>query len=544
MTDLLLTGARFLTMDPRRPVARAVSITGDRVVAVHDEPSPDVRADRVVDLDGSTVVPGLSDAHNHMAWFGMNLLEVDLGTPPVHDLDDVYAAVAERAATLAPGAWVVGSGYDQNKLGGHPDRDRLDAVAGGRPVWLKHTSGHMCQVNSAVLDRLGLADAGRDVPGGAVVVDASGRPTGLLQERAQSLVSDLVLPHRLDDLVDAVERAGLRYLSEGLTSVTEAGIGGGWIGRSPVELDAYQRAREQGRLPVRVELMVAHDALHPLPAHADDHLRLGLDLGVRTGLGDDWLRIGPAKVFSDGSLIGRTSAMCDDFADLPGERGFLQDDADALHRRIVDLHVSGWRVAAHAIGDAAIDLVLGAYAEAQRVLPRADVRHRIEHFGIARDDQVARAAELGVVPVPQGRFVNEIGDGMVTALGPDRVPWAYRARSILDAGLCLPGSSDRPVVDGAPLLGVHDLVNRRTSSGAPFAPHEALTAHEALHAFTMGSAWAGHRERTSGSLTPGKVADLTVLDADPTAVDPDTIAGIGVRATYVGGRLAFERGPS
>ena len=277
------------------------------------------------------------------------------------------------------------------------------------------------------------------MPGGLVVTDADGRPTGLLQEQAQQLLNRLVLPYPVDTLVDAIERAGRVYLSQGITSVVEAGVGGGWIGKSPVEVAAYQRALDLGRLPVRVELMVAADVLHALHAHEDDGIVLGLDLGIRTGLGDDRLRIGPVKIFSDGSLIGHTCAMTEDFADTPGERGYLQDDAAALRTRILDAHRSGWRVAAHAIGDAAIDLVLDAVEEAQRRWPRPDVRHRIEHFGVSRPDQVARAAALGVVPVPQGRFVGEIGDGMLRALGPERAGWAYRYRSLLDAGITPPG---------------------------------------------------------------------------------------------------------
>lgn len=544
MTDLLVVAQRVLTMDPAHPSARAISVVGDRVAAVHDDPADAPAAARTLDLGAATIVPGFHDAHNHMAWHGLNLLEVDLSTPPMHDLAGVYAAIADRAAGLGPDDWVVGNGYDQNKLGGHPDRDALDRAAGGRKVWLKHTSGHMCQVSSAVLADLGIAERGVDVDGGRVVTDTSGRPTGLLQEQAQTLVNGLVLPYPVAALTDAVERAGRQYLAEGITSVTEAGIAGGWIGRSPVELAAYQNAYDAGRLPVRVELMVAHDALHPLDAHAEDDAVIGLDLGIRTGFGDDWLRIGPAKVFSDGSLIGRTAAMCSDFADTPGERGYLQADAGYLHERIVDLHRSGWRVATHAIGDAAIDVVLDAYADAQRRHPRADPRHRIEHFAVANPGQLQRTVDLGVVPVPQGRFAYEIGDGMIAALGPERTAWAYRQRSVLQAGGCLPGSSDRPVVQGAPLLGIHAMVNRRTSSGQPFNVGEAITAAEALSAYTMGSAYASHAEHARGSITPGKLADLTALSGDPTSCDPAAIETIDVVATVVGGRPAYSQEPA
>jgi predicted amidohydrolase YtcJ len=530
--DLLLTNARVRTLVGNQ-VAPAVAIWRDRIVALEDVP-----AHRTIDLGGAVVTPGFHDAHNHMAWYGLSLDEVDLRVPT---LDALYDAVAARAATAPEGAWIVGAGYDENKLGVHPDRDVLDRVAPGRRVWLKHTSGHMCVVNGLLLDDLGLADAAVDVPGGLVVVDAAGRPTGLLQEQAQQLLNRLVLPYPVDTLVDAIERAGRVYLSQGITSATEAGVGGGWIGKSPVEVAAYQRAVDLGRLPVRVELMVAADVLHPLPAHDSDGMPLGIDLGIRTGLGDDRLRIGPVKIFSDGSLIGHTCAMTEDFADTPGERGYLQDDAEALHQRILDAHRSGWRVAAHAIGDAAIDLVLDAVEEAQRRWPRPDVRHRIEHFGVSRPDQVTRAAALGVLPVPQGRFVGEIGDGMLKALGPERAGWAYRYRSLLDAGIIAPGSSDRPVVDGAPLRGIHDMVNRLTDGGLPCGPEEAISGLEALTAYTLGSAYASHAERDRGTVAVGKYADLAVLSDDPATVDPTAIRDIEVLSTVLAGEVVWSR---
>lgn len=529
--DLLLRNARVRTLEGagRAEVAPAVAILHGRVVALSEVP-----ARRVIDLGGAVVAPGFHDAHNHMAWYGLSLAEVDLRVPT---LGDLYDAVAARAATLGPDEWVVGAGYDENKLGAHPTRDALDRAAGGRPVWLKHTSGHMCTVSSAVLAQLGLADAPVEVPGGLVRVDSAGRPTGLLEEQAQQLLSRLVLPYPVATLVKAIERAGRAYLAQGITSVVEAGIGGGWIGKSPVEVAAYQLARDTGRLPVRVELMVAADVLHPLTAHATDEVSLGIDLGIRSGLGDDRLRIGPVKVFSDGSLIGHTCAMTEDFADTPGNHGYLQGDAAALTATILEAHRSGWRVATHAIGDAAIDLVLDAYDEAQRRWPRPDARHRIEHFGVSRPDQVARAAALGVVPVPQGRFVGEIGDGMLRALGPARAGWAYRYRSLLDAGVVVPGSSDRPVVDGAPLLGMHDMVNRLTDGGLPCGPGEAISGLEALTAYTLGSAYASHQEGSRGTVAVGKLADLVVLSDDPATVDPTTIRDIEVLSTLLGGEV-------
>jgi predicted amidohydrolase YtcJ len=544
VTDLALVNANVLTMDPARPRATAVAITGGRIEKLAASPAEiqAVGPARVVDLRGATVLPGFHDAHNHMASFGRSLAEVDLSSPPIGSLDELYAAIARRAEVTAPGDWVMGSGYDQNKIGAHPDRDALDRAAPGRRVWLRHTSGHMCVVNSPVLAALGIDATAPDVAGGRVATDADGRPNGLLEERAQALVGELVFPFPVAELADAIDRAGAQYLAEGITSGTEAGIGGGWIGHSPVELAAYQTARDQGRLRVRVELMIASDVLHGLGAHPDDGLELGLDLGIRTGFGDGWLRVGAMKIFADGSLVGRTAAMHEEYAGPGAGRGYLQADAAELQATIIAAHRSGWQVATHAIGDLAIDVALDAYARALAQFPRRDPRHRIEHFAVVQPRQVARAAELGVIAVPQGRFASELGDGMLAAVGPARYDWLYRQRSLLEAGMVLPGSSDRPVVTGAPLLGVHDMVNRRTATGAPFNPGEAITAQQALYAYTFGSAYASRQEHIKGSIAPGKLADLVVLSEDPTAVSPDRISGLQVLATLVDGQFRHDTG--
>jgi predicted amidohydrolase YtcJ len=534
---LVLVNGNVLTMDPARPRASALAIAGGRIAALDQVPAG---SEHVVDMGGATVLPGFHDAHNHMIGFGMSLAEVELSSPPVGSLDELYAAVARRAGATAPGEWVIGGGYDQYKLGGHPHRDALDRAAPGRRVWLRHTSGHMCVVNTPVLAALGIDAAATEVPGGRVAVDDGGRPTGLLEERAQLLVGRLVYPYPLAELTGAIARAAEVYLAEGVTSCTEAGIGGGWVAHSPAELAAYAAAREQGRLGVRVELMAAREVLHPLGAHPDDNLVAGLDLGISTGFGDDWLRIGAVKIFADGSLVGRTAALHDPYDGSDGT-GYLQADAAELTGAIIAAHRSGWQVATHAIGDLAVDLALAAYEQALAEYPRRDPRHRIEHFAMVRPRQVARAAALGVIAVPQGRFATELGDGMLAAVGPDRHAWLYRQRSLLDAGMVLPGSSDRPVVAGAPLLGIADMVNRRTASGAPFNPGEAISAEAALRAWTWGSAYASRQEHVKGSIAPGKLADLVVLSEDPTAVSPDRIAGLEVLATIVDGRFAYDR---
>jgi len=531
--DAVYTGARVLTGGDFRPTT-AMAVHGGRIVALGDD-ATELRATRTVDLGGATVVPGFHDAHNHMAWYGMGLDELDVSEAGCRSLDDVYAAVAARAAEQPEGTWIIGRGYDQTKLGGeHPSRHGLDRAAPKHHVNLKHATGHMCVVNSLVLDQLDLAN----VPAGGDVVASDGEPTGLLREQAQRLLDPLLYPVPLADIERAIDRAGRRYVAEGMTSVQEAGIGRGLAGSTPIELAAYQRARDAGRLRVRTTLMVAADSLHPLTHAEDDDVEFGLDLGIRTGFGDDWLRIGPMKLFSDGSLVGRTCAMHQPFAGEPDNVGYFQTAEADIRDVIRRAHRSGWQVATHAIGDRAITVVLDAYAAALAEHPRADHRHRIEHCGVVDDPDLRRVAELGVIPVPQGRFVNEIGEGMRSALGPEREDWCYRQRSFLDAGCVVPGSSDRPVVDGAPLLGMADMVQRRTPAGHVLAPKERISAREALRAYTYGSAYATFAEADLGTLDVGKRADFVALSADPT--DANGLADARVLATAIGGEIVHE----
>ncbi|QPP06637.1 amidohydrolase [Streptomyces bathyalis] len=545
--DLIVRDANVVTLDEDRPSARSMGVLHGRVVGM-DEEIEGLRAHRVLEAGGATVVPGFNDAHCHTAWYGLTLSQLDLST--ARSLDEVYAAVGRHAGTLPEGAWVVGAGLDHHRTGGRPHREALDRAAGGRPVWLKHNSGHLCYVSSEVLRRAGALDPGFEAPvGGVISRDADGSPDGLLEETAQQLAQDQVLPYPVETVADAVQAATRRYLAEGITSFTEAGIGGGWIGQTPVELAAYQLALETGRLNARAQLMIASDALHPLVgAHPGDGITTGLDLGLRTGLGDDRLSVGPVKIFLDGSLLGRTAAVTEPFCGCghaPGagndqQTGYFQDDPDAMTGLVLAAHRAGWSVAAHAIGDRAVDLALDTYERAQREHPGPDVIHRIEHAGIVRPEQLRRFAELGVVPVPQHNFLAAFGDAMAANLGPERTGWTYRLRSFLDLGLSVPGSSDRPVAPGAPLPAIEAMVRRLTDSGAPFGPDERVTAESALRAWTVGSARATGAEPAKGRLRPGMLADFAVLDADPLRTDADRIGAINVLATAVGGDAAHD----
>ena len=529
IADVVYVNGDFLTLAGAQPRTDALAVSAGRVVALGADAAA-LPAGRVVDLRGAPVVPGFHDAHSHTLAFGLSLSELRLTSPPLTSLAELYAVVGERAAQQAPGTWVIAGGYDQNKIGGaHPTRFELDRVAGDHPVWLTHTSGHMCVVNSRVLAAIDLSS--RPKLAALVERDAAGETTGLLLEQAQSLVSDLLPPLGIGVMAAAIGEAHVRYLREGLTSCQEAGIGSGLAGFGPQEPAAYRLARASGVLGVRTTLMFEVDYLDSAPPD---------ELAVLPSNADDWLRLGPVKLFADGSLLGRTAAMAEDFCGDPGNRGQLQRSEVELCSTICRFHAAGWQLATHAIGDRAVEVVLDSYAQALQLYPRFDHRHRIEHCGVATPEQVRRIVALGVVPVPQGRFVGEIGEAMAQVLGPERTPWCYRLRSFLDAGVELPGSSDRPVVAGPPLLGIHDMVNRRTELGNPFVPEEALTPLQALRAYTLGSAFAAFVEHDRGSLEIGKLADFAVLSEDVTRCDPNRIRDVRVEATVVGGVLCYD----
>jgi len=536
--DVLYTNGVFHTQDPDRPLANALGVHAGRVVSLDDE-LPRSYFREVHDLGGAAVVPGFNDAHCHLSFVGQALRYVDLRPAACPTMDDLLEAVRSACERAPEGAWVQGAGYDQNYLENrHPTAEALDTVSGGHPVWLIHNSRHMGVANSAAFERAGYPGRrGLQAPeGGAVPTDADGRAEGLLQETARALVTDSIPKPDVDDIAAMIEAGGSHALQLGVTSVTEPGLGApGHIGHTPFDIAAYQAARAQGGLGVRVTLMPYLTTLHPLTGESGDP-RYGLDLGIYTGFGDEWLRLGPAKILSDGSLIGRSAYVCCDYAVEAGNRGLLQFSRAELRERIIGAHCAGWQVAVHAIGDAALDVAMDIFEEAQQRYPRKDVRHRIEHLSVASDRQIERLASLGLIAVPQGRFVFELGDGAARSLGPERAPLAYRVKSLLDAGLVVPASTDAPVVDMNPILNVHDLVNRRTASGAELGPAERITVEQAIHAYTVGSAYAAHEEHWKGTLGHGKLADFVTLSDDLYTVPSDAIREVTVTATYVGGR--------
>ncbi|WP_437773663.1 amidohydrolase [Arthrobacter sp. KNU40] len=544
--DLLLRNAEIITMDPARPSARSLGVWQGLVVGL-DEDLDGLAAAETLDLGGATVTPGFIDAHCHTTWFGLGLAELDVSK--ARGLDELYALL--RGAMTGDGSdaghWLMATGLSQQQHDGEfPDIRELDRITGERPLFMRHNSGHMAVVNTAALRLAGAEPPSYSNPdGGAIVRDSAGRPTGLVQETAQALIQQLILPYSISEIEAALDRATRHYASEGITSFTEAGVGGGWIGHSPVELAAYQRAAANGTLHARTQVMPVLDVLHLLGGHDDDGSgAAGLDLGIVSGFGNEYLSLGPAKVFLDGSLMGETAAVSHEYCshghkDNTGNTGYFQAEPAMLRERIEAAYAAGWSIAAHAIGDRAVDLAIEILADCDSTYGPRTVPNRIEHASMTRPEQLGRLAAAGIAVTPQASFFHDGGDGMAASLGTERQPWAYRASSFLSAGVTLAGSSDRPVADGNVLRGMQAFVDRKTSSGAVFGnPAERLSPYEALAAYTTGAAAATGMSAMKGSLAPGKLADFTVLSGSP--LDAGNISELQVLATAVGGRFTYN----
>lgn len=531
MSDaFVIKNGTITTMNQNRPSVEAVGVIGDRIVAVGSARSVEdalPRGYRTIDLGGRFCLPGLNEAHNHMIGFGTALGQVVAGSPKVRSIEDIKRNVAERATQTPSGRWIQGRGYDDNKLDErrHPTRYDLDAAAPDHPVIIVNGSGHMSVANSLALKMAGVTRDTPDPQGGHFVKDDQGEPTGLLQETAQDAVRSLIPNPTVDDHVAALARCNDAYVAAGITSSQDAGS------NAPEQLEAYQRAVREGKLKLRTSTMIRENLLPEITG-----------LGIKQGFGNDRLRIGPIKMFIDGSLIGRTAAVSQPFLEDPRDDnlGLTMMPVEEFEDYVWQAHSAGFQIAVHAIGDRAIEMVLNAYEKALKRLPRTDHRHRIEHCGILRPDLIERIAGMHVLAVSQPIFITEYGDGFIRHLGMSRIQLTYPFRSLLDAGITLVFSSDCPVSAFEPLKSIKAAVTERTGTGRSYALEEAISVEEALPLYTVAGAYATFEEHKKGQLKEGMLADFAILDEDPRQVEPERLDDIAISQTIIGGETVYQ----
>ncbi len=527
----VLSARRIHTMEADAPHVQAIAfdaegrILGTGSVEALAARYPDAGR---LDLGEATVVPGLIDAHGHVAGLGMTKLTADLvGT---RDKDEVLARLRAFARDLPAGAWLVGRGWDQNDW---PERDfptaaDLDAAFPDRAVWLERIDGHAGWANSVAMRQVTRDLAGDWQPeGGRIVRDASGQPTGIFVDAAASLVDDARPP--LDEAL--AERAlvlGMQdAVAHGLTGAHDAGV-------DLAGLDRYRRLADRGALPMRITAMAAGDG-DALAALCRDGL-------YRHPSGR--LQMRTVKVYADGALGSRGAALLADYSDDPGNRGLMVTSPDGLHAVARKAMACGVQVATHAIGDRGNHEVLEAYADVLGDRREGDHRWRIEHAQVLAAEDLPRLARMHVIASMQPTHATSDMPWAEDRLGPVRIVGAYSWRQLRDSGARLALGSDFPVESVDPRLGLHAATTRADAQGLPaggWRPEEKLTAFEALRGFTMDAAFAGFAENEVGSLAAGKRADFVVLAEDPLAIPPAGLRELTVLATYVDGRAVYRR---
>ena len=524
--DTVWYNGNLHTMDPRLPHARAIAVSGSRIVAVGNDEEIRPLLDSSgtsVDLRGRTVLPGFIDSHVHFVLFSLNLQRVNLSG--IASKGEALSRVKARAQATPSGEWILGSGWDYNlwKERTLPTREDLDAVAPGHPVGLDSKDVHSFWLNSLALQLAGITAATPDPDGGQIVRDeVTGLPTGVLREKAAEFFHRAKTPPSGPAVGSAI-REGLRYAHR-------AGVTGFHDCEDEQAFIAFQRLAESGELTCRVCIHLAADNL-------DAAIRLGL----RSGFGSERLRIGGLKVFVDGALGSRSACMLQPYTGDPENRGIVVTDRASLQDLTGRASQAGISAAIHAIGDAANRQALDVLETVRAREADRRLRHRIEHVQLLNQADVPRLAQIDIIASMQPQHATADMDMVEAYWSGERIAGAYAWRTLLEAGTKLAFGSDCPVETMDPLSGIHAAVTRRRSDGRPgtqgWRPRECLTVSQAVHAFTMGGAYASGEEGLKGSLTPGKLADLVVLSKDVFNIPPMEIAETRVEATLFDGQV-------
>jgi predicted amidohydrolase YtcJ len=525
--DIAVVNAVVYTVDERRPRAEALAVKNGRIIAVGS--TADIRAlgtpaSRTIDAAGMTVVPGFIDAHCHPASSGLSeLLEVDCNRRTIAEIKE---ALRTRAATLRAGEWVFGFKYDDTKLtDGRPLlRSDLDDACPNNPVRVEHRGGHTIVVNSATFRAANIDRMTPDPEGGRYGRDAAGELTGFVAEKAVERIERAArrAPVTPQQRQEAVKRMSELMTAAGLTTVHDAMA-------TREDFTAYQDALAAGEMRFRVNLLARPELFRSLVA-----------AGVRSGYGNERIRLAGIKLFCDGSASERTMRMSTPYVGRPNDFGILVTTQDALNEAVREAHAAGFQVGVHANGDVAIDMVLRAFDLAVRAHPRPNPRHRIEHCTLINEGILRRIAEQGVIPTPFYTYVHYHGDKW-EQYGEERMRSMFAHRSFLDHGIKVAGASDYIPGPYEPLMAIQSMVTRKDYRGRVWGGNQRITVDEALRICTLHGAHASFEEGLKGSLTEGKLADFVILAEDPHRVDPDRIKDIRVERTVVGGVAVHSR---
>jgi predicted amidohydrolase YtcJ len=524
--ELILHNGNIWTVDAAQPRAQAVAIAHGRFLAVGS--NSDVlnfagAGVRKIDLGGKTVLPGFIDAHSHPAQAGtlhLRMVDCDL-----RSIQAIQAALRERAAKTPAGEWVLGFKYDDTKTeeGRALTIADLDAAVPDHPVHIQHRGGHTAYANSLAFRKAGIDEKTPDPHGGQISHDpATGKLSGRVAESANNYFEKAIpLQFSRDDCREGVKLISKMLARTGITSATEAQ-------GTPNDLRAYQDAHEAGELLYRAYNFINYHFLDEMIA-----------AGVRTGLGDEWVRVGAVKLVCDGSISERTARLSTPYEGRPNDYGILVMTEDEMYTNGRKAHLAGWQIGTHANGDVGIDTTLRVYERLQHESPRRDPRFRLEHCTVVNDDLIARMKALGAIPTPFSTYVYYHGEKM-RYYGAERLNHMFALRSFIDAGIRPTQASDYPPGPFEPMMALQSEVTRTDSNGNLWGPKQRITIEEAIRVGTLNGAYASYEENIKGSIEAGKLADLVVLGRDPFHENPSTLVTIPIERTMAGGRWSFE----
>ena len=529
--DRVFLNGKIVTMDSDESIAEALAVKGDRIIDVgstKDIGSLVGVATEVVDLGGRTLLPGFIDTHSHPGVAATTFLQINCISPPTRCISEILEKVAEAANRAEPGEWVRGINYNQLKLKEkrHITRKELDNAAPENPVLITRLTGHMYILNSKAIEVVGLSRDTPDPPGGRVERDGDGEPTGLLHGNAGGIALSKIPQFTVKEIKWGLKKVFDQYSEWGVTTVHDPGT-------TALDLQAYQQLLQEGEYRVRVQTMMRTHREHPMKT-----LDEMVALGIQSGFGDDWLKIMSLKIMGDGTGSGGTAGVYE-----PQSRGdtlgLFMTSPDEMKEITVSAQKHGIRVSIHSIGDMAIDAALDAVEEAQRLHPQPDMRHRIEHNSICTPRQLERIKELGVSPASSIGYMGSIGDDYWENFGEKRMRWCHPHKTMQEMGIIAGGNCDYPITDGNPIVQIYQAVARKTRSGLEYSQMEAISVMDAIRVYTWNGAYLGKEEHNKGSIEPGKLADLIVLDQDILETPVEEIPEIKVLLTVVGGKNVY-----
>jgi predicted amidohydrolase YtcJ len=542
--DLVLTNGHVATVDSSMPTAEGVAVRGDKIVAVGsvaDMKRFIGQKTEVIDLNGRFAMPAFTEAHAHFMEVGESKLELELAR--AHTWDDIVAMVADAAKRAKPGDWILGRGWHQEKwdrrpadaVEGFPTNALLNKVAPNNPVLLTHASGHATVANAKAMELAGITRRTPNPPGGEIMKDKAGNPTGVFKERASGLVGKALAddlakrsPEEAEaDAVRAIATADHEYISKGIVSVTDAGVGFDTV-------DLYKKLADQGKLNVRLYVMINETSAR-LAGHLAQYRMIDV--------GRDHLTVRSIKRFMDGALGSRGAWLLEPYADQPGTTGLNTVSPEEMKATAQLAIENDFQLCTHAIGDRANREVLNVYEEALKAHPdKKDLRWRVEHAQHINAADIPRFGALGVIASMQGLHCTSDAPYVLARLGAQRAEeGAYVWQKLMKTGAVIANGTDAPVEEVDPLPGYYALVTRKQKNGEVFYGDQRMTRDEALRAYTLNGAYAAFQEKTRGSLTPGKLADIIVLSADITKVPDDQIQKTELLYTIAGGKVVYKK---